>query len=50
MAEDEEPILAHPPTPEVGRHVQDYSRFTAILKWGAIASLAAALIVLLLIS
>ena len=50
MAEEEEPILAHPPTQEVARHVQDYSRFTALLKWGAIVSLVAAFIVLLLIS
>lgn len=50
MAHDEEPILTNPPTQEVGRHVADYSRFTAILKWGAIVCLAVAFLVLVLIS
>jgi hypothetical protein len=50
MAHDEDPILANPPTHEVGRHVDDYSRFTALLKWGAIVSLIAAFLVLLIIS
>lgn len=49
MAE-EEPILTNPGTPEVARHVRDYSRFTQLLKWGAIVSLITAFIVLLLIS
>jgi hypothetical protein len=49
MAE-EEPILTSPATPEVARHVRDYSRFTQLLKWGAIVSLIIAFIVLLLIS
>ncbi|HEX2803449.1 MAG TPA: hypothetical protein VHN55_05640 [Sphingomicrobium sp.] len=50
MAHDEEPILTNPPTQEVARHVNDYSRFTALLKWGAIVSLIVAFIVLMLIS
>ena len=50
MAEEEEPLLAHPPTQEVARHVQDYSRFTALLKWSALASLIIAFIVILLIA
>lgn len=49
MAE-EEPILTHPPTQEVARHVNDYSRFTTMLKWGAIAALIAAFVVLLIIT
>jgi hypothetical protein len=49
MAHDEEPILTNPPTQEVGRHVDDYSRFTALLKWGAIVCLVVAFIVLLII-
>jgi len=50
MAHDEEPILTSPPTQEVGRHVADYSRFTALLKWSAIACLIIAFFVLFLIS
>ena len=49
MAE-EEPILTNPATPEVARHIRDYSRFTQLLKWGALVSLLTALIVLLLIA
>ena len=49
MAE-EEPLLTNPPTPEVARHVRDYSRFVMLLKWGAIVSLITAFIVLLLIA
>ena len=50
MAHDEEPILTHPGSNEMARHVHDYSRFTALLKWGAVACLIIAFIVLLLIS
>ena len=50
MAHDEEPILTSPPTQEVARHVADYSRFTALLKWGAIVCLVIAFVVLFLIS
>lgn len=50
MAEEEEPLLAHPATPEVAKHVRDYERFTQLLKWGAIVSLVAALVVLLIIA
>lgn len=49
MAE-EEPILNNPPTQEVARHVQDYSRFTVLLKWGAIISLITAFAVIFIIS
>lgn len=50
MAQDEEPILTHPGSKEMARHVHDYSRFTTLLKWGALACLVVAFIVLLLIS
>jgi hypothetical protein len=49
MAE-EEPILTHPPTAEDARHVQDYSRFIALFKWGAIISFIVAIFVLFLIA
>ncbi|MFP5329018.1 MAG: hypothetical protein ACLGHC_02620 [Alphaproteobacteria bacterium] len=50
MAEEEEPILAHPGSPEVAHHVRDYTRFTKLLKWGAIVSLITAFIVILIIA
>jgi hypothetical protein len=49
MAE-EEPLLVDPPTQDVAMHVRDYSRFTKLLKWGAIVSLVTALVVMMLIS
>ncbi len=49
MAE-EEPILTNPPTEDVAVHVRDYTRFVQLLKWGAIVSLIAALLVMMLIS
>ena len=49
MAE-EEPILTNPPTQEMAHHVADYSRFTKLLKWGAIVCLLIGLLVLLIIS
>ena len=50
MADEHEPILTHPPTAEDARHVRDYSRFTHLVKWGAIASLIAAFLVILIIT
>lgn len=50
MAEEEEPLLAHPPTPEVAKHVRDYERFTQLLKWGALTSLVVAFAVILIIA
>ena len=50
MAHDEEPLLAHPPTQEVAHHVHDYERFTKLLKYGAIACLSIAFLVLLIIT
>ena len=48
MAE-EEPILTDPPTQEVARHVEDYSNFTRILKWSALACLVIAFTVVIFI-
>ncbi|HEU4809975.1 MAG TPA: hypothetical protein VFS69_04880 [Sphingomicrobium sp.] len=50
MAHEDESILTSPPTKEVARHVDDYSRFTFLLKCGALASLVVAFVVLLIIS
>jgi hypothetical protein len=50
MAHDEEPILTHPGSPQMARHVHDYSRFTSLFKWGAIGSLIVALLVLFIMS
>lgn len=48
MAE-EEPILVSPPTQDVAVHVADYTRFTRLLKYGAIACLIIGFIVLLIL-
>ena len=50
MAEEEEPILAHPGSPEMATHVHDYERFIKLFKWGAVAALIAAFFVLMIIS
>ena len=46
---EEEPILTNPPTPEVARHVRDYSNFTRLLKWGALVSLVTAFTVIIFV-
>jgi hypothetical protein len=48
MAE-EESILASPPTQEMAHHVADYTRFTRMLKWGALICLIIGFIVLLIL-
>ena len=48
MAE-QEPVLTDPPTPEVERHVSDYSRFLVLLKWGAIVSFLIAMFVVIFV-
>jgi hypothetical protein len=48
MAE-EESILASPPTQEMAHHVADYTRFTKMLKWGALTCLVIGFIVLLIL-
>lgn len=50
MTHEQDSILTDPPTPEVARHVHDYSRFTTLFKWGAICALIIAFIVLFIIS
>jgi hypothetical protein len=49
MAE-EEPLLTDPPSQDVAWHVRDYSRFTQLLKWGAIGCFIIAFLVLMIIS
>jgi hypothetical protein len=49
MAEEEEPLLAHPPTHEVAVHVHDYERFTRMMKWGALTCLIIGFIVILIL-
>ena len=46
MMAEEEPLLASPPTQDVAVHVRDYTRFTKMLKWGAITCLIVGLFVL----
>jgi hypothetical protein len=46
---DEDSILTSPPTQDVAVHVQDYTRFTKLLKWGAIVCLIIGFIVLLIL-
>ena len=35
---------------EIGRHARDYSRFTTLLKWGAIVGAIIAFLVILIIA
>jgi hypothetical protein len=49
MADDEESLLASPPTQEAAFHVQDYLRFTQIMKWGALTCLVIGFVVLLIL-
>ena len=46
---DDESLLTNPPNQDVAVHVQDYSRFTKLLKWSAIACLLIGLLVILII-
>jgi hypothetical protein len=48
MAE-EDPILTNPPTQEMARHIHDYEKFTQLFKWGAIAAVISAFVVLWII-
>lgn len=50
MANEEEPILNRPGSQRMAEHVHDYSRFTSILKWGAVTCVVVAVLVLLMIS
>lgn len=49
MADDEESLLASPPTQEAAFHVKDYLRFTQLMKWGALTCLVIGFIVLLIL-
>lgn len=49
MSNEEEPLLASPPTQEIAVHVHDYERFTRLMRNGAIACLIIGLIVLLIL-
>jgi hypothetical protein len=49
MAEEEEPLLAHPGSQEMTAHVRDYERFTKMMFRGAIVCLIVGLIVLLIL-
>ena len=48
MSQDES--LFTNPEPEMVPHVRDYSKFTAMFKWGAVASFIIAAIVVLIIA
>ncbi len=48
MAE-QEPILTDPPTHEVAVHVEDYARFTQMMKWGAIVCFITGLIIIIFV-
>ena len=50
MMAEQEPLLTSPPTQDAAVHVRDYSRFTKMLKWGAIVSFIVAMLVLVIIS
>jgi len=49
MAEEEEPMLANPGSPEMTAHVHDYDRFTRMMKYGALVCLVVGLFVLLIL-
>jgi len=46
---DDESLLTNPPTQDVAVHVNDYVRFTKLLKWGAVLCLLTGFIVLLIL-
>lgn len=50
MMAEQEPVLSSPPTQDAAAHVADYSRFTKMVKWGAILAAIAAALVLLIIT
>ena len=49
MMAEEESLLVSPPTQDVAVHVDDYTRFTKMMKWGAIICLIIGLVSLLVI-
>lgn len=46
---EKEPILTNPASHEMTAHVRDYSRFTGMMKWGAIATALVGAIVVLFV-
>lgn len=46
---EEEPILSDAQSSDVAVHVRDYTRFTKMLKWGALVCLAIAFLILLIL-
>lgn len=46
---DDESLLTNPPTQDVAVHVRDYTRFTKLLKWGALTCLLVGFFVLLIL-
>ena len=46
---DDESLLTDPPTQDVAVHVRDYTRFTQLLKWGALTCLLVGFFVLLIL-
>ena len=48
MAE-QEPILTDPQTHEMEEHVEGYERFTQMMKWGTIACLIIAFVVVVFV-
>ena len=49
MMAEEEPLLVSPPTQDVAVHVRDYTRFTRMLKYGALTCLVIGFFVLLIL-
>ena len=49
MMAEEESLLVSPPTQDVAVHVDDYTRFTKMMKWGAMICLIIGLVSLLVI-
>jgi hypothetical protein len=49
MAEEEDPLLADPGSPQMAAHVNDYERFTKMMFRGAIACLIIGILSLILI-
>jgi hypothetical protein len=49
MMAEEEPLLVSPPTQDVAVHVHDYTRFTKMMKWGALICLVIGLFVLMIL-
>ena len=45
----EEPLLSDPPTKEVARHVEDYSRFTRMIAVSALVCLVIAFTVVIFV-